>query len=139
MARPVSSCWRAAPGTSTPPTTEPATSRTCPVADATDEQLRDVERWFTARGTPHLIEGYSAAEDVFTRALPVLTLVLLLAVSGALNADFLWWQNLLAAAACLPLLLGIWESVNLSRCRPPLTPPAPHVPAPTTTLVTSDD
>src|SRR3546814_8362249 len=43
--------------------------------------------WFTARGTPHLIEGYSAAEDVFTRDLPVLTLVLLLEVGGALNAS----------------------------------------------------
>src|SRR3546814_20349373 len=112
MARPVSSCWRAAPGTSTPPTTEPATSRTCPVADATDEQLRDVERWFTARGTPHLIEGYSAAEDVFTRALPVLTLVLLLDVGGALNADFRRWPNVLAAAGGLAMLLGLWASVS---------------------------
>src|SRR3546814_11909006 len=63
--------------------------------------------WFTARGTPHLIESYSAAEDVFTRALPVLTLVLLLEVGGALNADFRWWQNVLAAAGGLALLLGI--------------------------------
>src|SRR3546814_11027955 len=76
--------------------------------------------WFTARGTPHLIEGYSAAEDVFTRALPVLTLVLLLEVGGALNADFRWWQNVLAAAGGLALLLGIWASVNRSRGRPPL-------------------
>ena len=33
-----------------------------------------------ARGTPHLMEGYSATEDVFTRTLPVFTLVFLLEV-----------------------------------------------------------
>lgn len=94
------------------------------VAEATREQLQAVERWFTARGTPHLIEGYSAAEDVFTRTLPALTLVLLLEVGGALNADFRWWHNVLAAMAGLALLLGTWALVNRWRDRPGLTRPA---------------
>lgn len=94
------------------------------VAEATREQLQAVERWFTARGTPHLIEGYSATEDVFTRTLPALTLVLLLEVGGALNADFRWWQNVLAAVTGLSLLLGTWALVNRWRDRPGLTRPA---------------
>lgn len=94
------------------------------MAEATREQLQAVERWFTARGTPHLIGAYSAAEDVFTRTLPALSLVLLLEVGGALNADFRWWQNVVAASAGLALLLGIWWAVNRWRHRPGLTRPA---------------
>ena len=34
---------------------------------ASADQLQAIERWFMARGTPHLIEDYSATTDVFTR------------------------------------------------------------------------
>ena len=61
-----------------------------------------MERWFTARGTPHLIEDYSATEDVFTRALPVLNL------------------GLRDVAA----LLAIWALVNRSRGLRALARPA---------------
>jgi len=88
------------------------------------DALREVEGWFTARGTPHLIEGYSASEDVFTRALPVLTLVLLIELGGAFNADFRWWQNVLAGAAGLAGLLAVWAGVNRSRGQRALTRPA---------------
>lgn len=94
------------------------------MAEATREQLHAVELWFTRRGTPHLIGSYSAAEDIFTRTLPALTLVLLLEVGGALNAEFRWWQNVLAAVAGLAVLLGIWALVNRGRHRRGLTRPA---------------
>src|SRR5690606_17668150 len=42
------------------------------------EHRLEVERWFLQRGIPHFIHGYRATEDVFTRALPVLLLVILL-------------------------------------------------------------
>ena len=42
----------------------------------TEERENDVERWFIRRGLPHFIHNYNAAEDVFTRALPILSLVL---------------------------------------------------------------
>ena len=45
------------------------------------------ERWLTARGTPHLIENYNATEDVFTRALPLFTIVFLLELSVALSSE----------------------------------------------------
>ncbi|MDP1820980.1 MAG: hypothetical protein Q8K58_13970, partial [Acidimicrobiales bacterium] len=73
--------------------------------------------------TPHLMEGYSAQEDVFTRTLPALTLILLLEAGGALNAEFTWWQNALAAAAALGLLLAAWAAVNRARGRHALARP----------------
>ncbi|MDQ2650572.1 MAG: hypothetical protein M3Z03_13620 [Actinomycetota bacterium] len=94
------------------------------VGAARAEQVREVERWFMARGTPHLMDGYSATQDVFTRTLPSLTLVLLLELGGALNADFTWWQNALAAVAGIGVLLGVWAAVNAWRRRPRLARPA---------------
>ena len=87
-------------------------------------ELREVEQWFMARGTPHLMEGYSAREDILTRILPALTFVALVEVGGALNADFTWWQNLLALAGGVGLLLGVWAGVNAMRRRPAFDRPA---------------
>lgn len=77
-----------------------------------------------ARGTPHLMEGYSATADVFTRMIPVLTALALLEVLGALDADFAWWQNVLAGTGGLALLVGLWAAVNSLRGRPALARPA---------------
>ncbi|MCW2605178.1 MAG: hypothetical protein JWN61_3313, partial [Pseudonocardiales bacterium] len=46
-------------------------------APATVARRERTERWFVHRGLPHFIVGYSASGDVFTRALPVLVLILL--------------------------------------------------------------
>ena len=91
---------------------------------ATEQELREVEQWFMARGTPHLMEGYSVTEDVFTRTLPVFTLVFLLEVGGALKADFTWWQNVLAALGGMGIVVGAWAAINALRGRPALTRPA---------------
>lgn len=87
-------------------------------------ELREVEQWFMARGTPHLMEGYSASEDILTRILPALTFVALVEVGGALNADFTWWQNLLALTVGIGLLLGVWAGVNAARGRRAFARPA---------------
>lgn len=76
------------------------------------EVVRRTEHWFVARGIPHFIDRYSATRDVFTRALPVLTLVFLFEVTGALNAEWVWWANVLAAAGGFGLLLAIWAGAN---------------------------
>lgn len=55
------------------------------------------EQWFISRGMPHFIADYSASRDVFTRTLPVLTLVFLFEFGGAFKADWTWWENMLAA------------------------------------------
>jgi len=102
---------------------------------ARSEQLQAIERWFMARGTPHLMEDYSATGDVFTRMIPVLTALALLEALGALDADFAWWQNVLAGIGGLGLLVGLWAGVNSLRGRPALTRPARVGPAEITTFV----
>jgi hypothetical protein len=90
---------------------------------AADDTLDDVERWFRSRGIPHFIDDYSASRDVFTRALPALTLVLLIELVGVLNFTWAWWANVLVAAAGLSALVGVWAAVNASRGRPALSRP----------------
>ncbi len=102
---------------------------------ARPDQLQAIERWFMARGTPHLMEDYSATGDVFTRMIPVLTGVAVLEALGALDADFRWWQNVLAGVGGLALLVGLWAGINTLRSRPALTRPARVGPAEITTFV----
>src|SRR5688572_12392953 len=70
------------------------------------------------------MEDYSAQEDVFTRLLPTLTLVALLEVFGALNADFTWWQNALALIGAVGLLVGAIAGQNALRGRGAFDRPA---------------
>src|SRR5688572_32187130 len=70
----------------------------------TNHSRQRVERWFLSRGLPHFVDDYSATRDVFTRALPALTLFLLFEVIGALNFEWAWWVNVLVAAGCFAAL-----------------------------------
>ncbi len=72
---------------------------------------------------PHLIAGYSASRDVFTRALPALTVVFVFELFGALNLAWAWWANLLAVAGGLAILLGGWAGTNAIRGRRALSRP----------------
>lgn len=85
--------------------------------------LAEVERWFLSRGLPHFIDHYSASRDVFTRALPALTAILVLELVGALNFSWPWWLNLLVGAASVAALLGVWALTNRVRRRPPFARP----------------
>lgn len=85
--------------------------------------VAETERWFLRRGIPHFIHRYRASEDVFTRTLPVLTLVFLLEVLGAASLDWSWWQNLLALLGGIAVLLAAWAAVNHLRGRPPFQRP----------------
>jgi hypothetical protein len=88
------------------------------VATAEDQQLiEETERWFVRRGIPHLIEDYRATEDVFTRALPVLGLLFVLGIFGAINLEWGWLANLAALAATIGAVVGGWALVNRSRGR----------------------
>ncbi|HEV2758823.1 MAG TPA: hypothetical protein VGV86_04575 [Acidimicrobiales bacterium] len=93
-------------------------------ADTPDrDAVEEVERWFRSRGIPHFIDDYSATRDVFTRALPALTLILVLELLGALNFRWPWWLNLGVAAGSLGALLMVWALVNAARKRPALARP----------------
>ena len=85
--------------------------------------VAEVERWFLARGLPHFINDYSASRDVLTRALPVLTLILLFELFGALKLSWPLWANLVIVGGGLAALLAVWAVVNRLRHRPLLARP----------------
>ena len=65
------------------------------------ERLEEYERSFRRAGLPLFSEDFSAAEDVFNRAVSLLGLVFLGEMLGAGNLDWSWWQNALAIAGLL--------------------------------------
>ena len=88
-----------------------------PVSSTDDELIAVTERWFLARGIPHFIEDYRASEDVFTRALPVLSLVFLVELLGAANLEWPWWVNVGALVVGVAVAVGLWAVVNALRGR----------------------
>lgn len=84
-----------------------------------DAEVRDFERRFRRAGLPLLIENYSATEDIFTRALPLLTLVFVVEMFGAVNLS---WDsfalNALALAGGVALMVGAFGLLNVVRERP---------------------
>jgi hypothetical protein len=87
------------------------------------EELADYERRFRRAGLPLFIENYSASEDVFTRAVPVLALVFLAEMLGAIKLDWPPLANVAAAFAGLAILVGSFGLVNRLRGRPFLALP----------------
>jgi hypothetical protein len=89
-------------------------------SDEADEgaAIAATERWFLRRGIPHFIEDYSAGEDVFTRTLPVLALVLLAQLVSAVNLDWPWWANVGALIGAVALVAAGWAGINLVRGEP---------------------
>jgi hypothetical protein len=92
-----------------------------PVGDR--ERLDEYERGFRRAGLPLFSEDFSAAEDVFNRAAPLLGLVFFGEVLGAIDLDWPWWQNLAAIAGGLAVLLIGFALINLAQGRPFSTVP----------------
>jgi hypothetical protein len=76
------------------------------------------EMRFRRAGLPLLIEEYSATEDIFTRALPLLTLVFLVSVFGALNLEWSLLANIAAFLGGVAILIGTFGMLNVLRRRP---------------------
>lgn len=66
---------------------------------------------------PTLIADYTAAEDIFTRAAPLLALVAFLEVLGALNHEWSWLANVAALVGGIALFLGLFGVANIARGR----------------------
>jgi hypothetical protein len=81
------------------------------------------ERGFRRAGLPLFIEDYSASEDIFTRAAPLLALVFVGEMLGAIDLDWSLLANLGAAAGGLAILLGGYGLLNRLRGRPLLALP----------------
>lgn len=85
--------------------------------------LAAYERRFRKAGLPLFIEDYTAAEDVFNRAIPLLGLVFVAELLGAIDKDWSLAANLAAAIGGLALLLLAVGAVNRARGRPFLSVP----------------
>ncbi|HZN90075.1 MAG TPA: hypothetical protein VFB44_13940 [Thermoleophilaceae bacterium] len=79
--------------------------------------LEAYERRFRRRGLPLFIEGRSAREDVWTRAAPLLALVFIGEMLGAIQFDWPILVNVAAALGGLAILLGAFGLLNLARGR----------------------
>jgi hypothetical protein len=89
-----------------------------------DSVVRETESWFIHRGLPHFIAGYSATRDIWTRALPALTLLVLAEIAvNAPNEDYPLWLDVVVIAVAFAALLGVWAIVNRYRGRPALARP----------------
>ena len=88
-----------------------------------DGELAAYERRLRRAGLPLLIEDYSAYEDVFTRAVPLLGLVFIGQLLGAVQLDWPLWANVLALGGGLTILLGGVALVNRRRGRRALSVP----------------
>jgi hypothetical protein len=87
-------------------------------SNADAERLHEYEESFRRAGLPLFSEDISPYEDVFNRAAPLLGLVLVGELLGAGNLDWTWWQNVLAVAGGLAILLMAMALLNRARGRP---------------------
>ena len=87
------------------------------------DELAAYERRLRRAGLPLLIEDYSAWEDVFTRAVPLLSLVVTGQLLGAVDKDWPWWGNALALLGALAIVAGGVALINRARGRKPLSIP----------------
>jgi hypothetical protein len=86
-------------------------------------QVEDYERRFRRAGLPMLVEDWSAREDVWTRATPVLALVLIIEVLLAANHNWPVWANALVLVGAAGALVAAVAIVNRVRRRPALALP----------------
>ena len=82
------------------------------------DDLRAYERRFRRAGLPMFVEGFSASTDVFNRAAPLLGLVFIGEILGAGQLDWSWWQNVLAVAGGLAIMLAGMVLLNVAQRRP---------------------
>lgn len=83
----------------------------------------DCERWFVRRGLPHLIDDYTATDDIFTRMAPFLALVVFLEFFLAFGDRWTGWAQAVAFLGALAALAGGIAAVNRIRGRRPFQLP----------------
>jgi hypothetical protein len=91
--------------------------------DADTTRIRELERGFRRDGLPNLIVGFTAAEDIFTRAIPFFALVFVLEIVNALDIGA-GWANVLLALGGAVVLIGGFGVLNVIRGRRFLSIPA---------------
>ncbi|HQR78675.1 MAG TPA: hypothetical protein PLT68_00490 [Actinomycetota bacterium] len=79
--------------------------------------VRRTEHWFTRNGLPRFVDGYNSAEHIWTRALPVMVVIMVVQLLGELGfALFSGSRVLLVGGIVLAglalLAAGIWSRVH---------------------------
>ena len=85
--------------------------------------VRDYERRFRRAGLPLFIEDYSPASDIFNRALPLLALVFIAELFGAIDLDWPVLANIGAALGAIAIGLGVVAAANRRNGAPLLSMP----------------
>ena len=85
--------------------------------------LDDYERRFRRAGLPMLVEDRTAREDVWTRASPLLGLVVIVEALLAVNLEWPHWANALVLVAAVAALAAGVAVVNALRGQPALARP----------------
>ncbi|MCB0870591.1 MAG: hypothetical protein KDB52_07155 [Solirubrobacterales bacterium] len=86
--------------------------------DRPEPQTEDeFEREFRRAGLPLLTEDYSASEDIFNRAVPLLGLVVVAELLGPLSSDFTTAENVVAVILGLIFLVTAMGVINRIRGR----------------------
>lgn len=75
------------------------------------------ERWFVRRGLPHLIDDYTATDDIFTRMAPFLAGVVFLEFFLAFGDRWTGWSQAVAFLGGMAALVGGVAVVNRIRGR----------------------
>ncbi len=88
------------------------------------ERIAAYERSFERAGLPLLIEHYSASEDVFNRAFPLLALIFVGEILGSFSLSWPLWANALAVLGSVALATAVIALLNLRRGRGALTIPS---------------
>ena len=81
------------------------------------------ERWFIRRGLPHLIDRYSAREDVLTRMFPFLAFVVLLELFLAFGDRWTGWGQAVVFVGCVAVGFTAFVLLNRVRGRRPVQLP----------------
>ena len=81
------------------------------------------ERWFVRRGLPHLIDDYTATDDIFTRMAPFLAGVVFLEFFLAFGDRWTGWSQAVAFLGGIAALVGGVVLVNRIRGRRPFQLP----------------
>ncbi len=96
---------------------------------AAGQELEEIETWFVRRGVPHFIVGYSARDDIWSRALPIVLIAYLVGGLNALDLERSFEWNVGAAAVVLAILGATWAIANRVRGRPLFSAPRQLGPA----------
>jgi hypothetical protein len=83
-----------------------------------DARIEACRERFQSSGLPLFDEDFSASTNVFNRAAPLLVLVFVGEMLGAIDLDWSLWANVGAALAGLAILLVVGAALNRWRGRP---------------------